>query len=184
MKILLSRVISAVVFFKLLSPTLVFSCTPPAPYSESQEEQRIKSYREAHSVFTATIVKVKKVVIREMDFDMPGEIVVFKIDRIFKGKRKAGELYTTKTNLSNGSCGISALNDPPWLEVPPGDKPIKMSRQWIIYSYSDGKSVDALNRGGSALPVNISSNGLDFESLEALHQSELKAKKNARQSKH
>ena len=184
MKIFPACNILTVIVSMLLSSTPIFACTPIAAYSGSSRERGIEMYRRAQAVFVAKIVRVKKVVIRSRNFDMPGEVVVFKINRIFKGNRKPGELYTTKTNLSNGSCGISAVNDPPWWREAPDEKHVKFSRQWIIYSNGDGKSLEALMEGGSALPINLNYEGLDFETLEALFQHELKEKSKSKQSEH
>jgi hypothetical protein len=92
-----------------------------------------KRFESVDTVIIATIIHSKKVKLREPgnSFEIPGEEDTFRVDRVFKGRLKVGSRFVLTTNL--GGCGISAVNDPPWLFSASGGPARNIQKTWLIY---------------------------------------------------
>lgn len=128
----------------MLHGALALACTP---FHYNTNEDRINAaWKGSDAIFIATVVKVEKFTVlddhllgqdgRPIKFEIPMERVEFRVDRVFKGKLKSGDIHVTETNLSPGSCGKSVVNDPVWLEPAIGETfDVEMFKQWLIYSW-------------------------------------------------
>jgi len=79
------------------------------------------------------------------------EEVRFTVLESWKGDKHPDDVIVTRSTIGPGSCGLSALNDPPWLEDPRG-KVRKLSGVWVLY-FSKGQGPQELGMFGGSLPL-------------------------------
>jgi len=60
------------------------------------------------------------------------EEVRFTVLESWKGSKRPGDVVLTRSVISPGSCAVSALNDPMWLEDT-SRKAVKLSGVWVLY---------------------------------------------------
>jgi hypothetical protein len=126
----------AVLFFGsavlLTSLSNSFACQP-VNGNDSSREVVLKRYESVDTVVVATLVKTRKIKVKGQlnDFEMSGEQDTFRTVRVFKGSIKPGDDFVITTTLSG--CGISAVNDPPWLFTANGKPARRLERNWLIY---------------------------------------------------
>ncbi|WP_209589841.1 hypothetical protein [Massilia sp. BHUDP2] len=77
----------------------------------------------------AEVVKVKG---GGIDFEMDAERAVFRVDRVYKGKSKPGDILVT---TSFSACAFSVVGNPRFKTAIDGStgKPYIPSKQWLIY---------------------------------------------------
>jgi hypothetical protein len=113
-------------------PIDVWACRPVEHDLQTPEAVR-KRYEDVDTVVIATLIHTRKLKVKSRmnSFELPVEEDTFPIDRVLKGKGKIGDRFALTTTLSG--CGISAVNDPPWIYDARG-KPVKdLDKVWLIY---------------------------------------------------
>jgi hypothetical protein len=105
------------------------ACSAPPPPSVA------KALASASAVFLARVVSVTH---SPVSGDSSGryvrEVATFSVLETWKGSKRRGDTVILRTDLGPGPCGVSAVNDPVWLEQP-GGTPVKLSGIWLIYAY-------------------------------------------------
>jgi hypothetical protein len=110
-----------------------------------------KALQSASSVFLAVVKSVSHTAISG---DSSGryvtEVATFEVLEGWKGKRP-GETVVMRSNIGPGPCGISAVNDPLWLEE--AGTPVKFSGVWLIYAY--GSEPYELSMSTRSVPIDV-----------------------------
>jgi hypothetical protein len=90
---------------------------------------------------SASAVFFAKTITSQRAADSQGRLVEraqLKVLESWKGRHRVGEIVEIRSNVGDGACGKSVINDPPWLElVDRTRKPRapKLSGRWVIYAY-------------------------------------------------
>jgi hypothetical protein len=120
---------------------LAIGCTPPTPDLRTVDVRVKERYEKSSDVFRAKILSTSQSEIEKDGHKAVVERVKFKIEKVYKGKKKVNEIFETETTIFEdpyfrcGETEISVLNKPVWLEIPPG-LPAVFSSEWLIYSDS------------------------------------------------
>jgi hypothetical protein len=143
----------------LMATAKAQACSCVGPGDLSEEEQIEKEFSEADAVVIARVVMVKQSLVAE---DHSGvhriEDAQFVVAEILKGSHKMGETIHVRSNLGGGTCGRSARNDPPWLEiasetVPSASSVAVLSDEWLIYAH--GSQPYELSNCSRSFPMNL-----------------------------
>lgn len=104
----------------------VLACSPLPPQFYVKTEKRVRDRLDSvDSVVVVTLLEVKKVKKIEMEIELEGERSTFRIDRVFKGRAKPGQMLVLNTY---STCANYVLEK--WA----GSKsPIISSRRWLLF---------------------------------------------------
>lgn len=148
------------------------SCAPPDGLTE--EEQIESEFLAADAVIVARVISTKHSVRPE---DPTGQYLIedasFVVTEVLKGTHKVGESVQVRSILGGGSCGRSARNNPPWLEMtnssPVSGPPVLtiavISDEWLIYGW--GAEPYALSNCSRSFPMNLRG-GSDAEYIRSV----------------
>ena len=104
------------------------------------DEQIEQSLNESDTVFVARL-KRSSLKPDRRDRHSVAEDAQFEVIEVFKGPLKVGQTIRVYQLLNGGACAQSSTNDPPWLYRAGkggGMEPIKVSKEWLVYSRGDG----------------------------------------------
>jgi hypothetical protein len=111
----------------------VLACLPLPPEIFAKTEKRVRErFNSVDSVVLVTLLDVSKVKKIEMEVELVGERTTFRIERVFKGRSKPGDMLILN---SYSTCSRTVAD---WGHGPEG--PIKLSRQWLIYRNESDKT--------------------------------------------
>ena len=124
-----------------LCAKVVLACAPPAPTTLSDQQRVAQWYAESDHVFLATLVNVVAKPFPDGKYPVPGlkipaEYIEFRIDKVYKGKRRVGSRYDTASSGFDASCTKSVLDMSYWFS--PTEKIRPLSKQWVFYSSGPG----------------------------------------------
>lgn len=109
-----------------------FACSPDLSVMNSVS----RSYDAANVVALAYLESSNKRLITNGDYKgATVEAARFLVLEVWKGPFVSGAYIETTTTIWNGNCGISAQNDPAWIESVDG--PLAISRTWLLYLDGD-----------------------------------------------
>lgn len=117
-------------------------------------EQIEQSLDEADTVFVARL-KRSSLKPDRRDRRSVAEDAQFEVIEVFKGPLRVGQIIRVYQVLNGGGCAQSSRNDPPWLYRTEKDgdvKPIKVSKEWLVYSRGNGPL--ELSRCTRSAPLN------------------------------
>lgn len=117
-------------------------------------EQIEQSLNEADTVFVARL-KRSSLKPDRRDRRSVAEDAQFEVVEVFKGPLRVGQTIRVYQLLNGGGCAQSSTNNPPWLyrtEKDGGVKPIKVSKEWLVYSR--GNEPLQLSRCTRSAPLN------------------------------
>jgi len=119
--------IRALVFAAMAGVTVpVLACGPLPPEYFANTEKRVpERFDSVDSVVLVTLLDARKVKKIEMEIELVGERTTFRVDRVFKGRSKPGDMLVLD---SYGTCASTVAD---WADSPAG--PVKLSKQWLIY---------------------------------------------------
>jgi hypothetical protein len=138
-----------------------WACSAPPPPTVE------RAFLSARAVFLGKVIAVTHF---PDPADPSGRVVyedaTFTILETWKGDVRPGGEITLRTRLGLGSCGVSALNDPPWLEEA-NSAPTKLSGLWLVYA--DGDEPFELSGSGRSSPLEFGGIG-DLPELYKRHR--------------
>jgi hypothetical protein len=114
-----------------LAAPAAFACSSPPTNSFEVE------YGHAAEIFRAMLIS--STIRTDPKFERriwAEETARFRVTRVWKGTLKVGDIITTKSQVGAGPCGVSATNDPQWLEEVDshGNSSYpRFSGDWLIY---------------------------------------------------
>ncbi|MFC0251905.1 hypothetical protein [Massilia consociata] len=164
-----THMIKSLVVFAL---ALVFSsqdavaCTPLPGDRYAMTEKRVKErFASVDSVELVTLQRVDIVKVKSggIDFEMDAERAVFRVDRVYKGKSKPGDILVF---TSYSSCAFSVVGNPRFETIfdPSTNKPFVPSKQWLIYR--DAARKTEITGSDLTRPVNLA--WFDVEVLDRI----------------
>jgi hypothetical protein len=117
------------------------ACSAPPPPSVE------KAFASASAIFLARVVSVThSPTLGDSTGRYVTEVATFSVLEAWKGSKAPGDTVVLRTDLGPGPCGVSALNNPVWLEQP-GSTPVRLSGIWLIYAYgSEPYELSGTNR--------------------------------------
>ncbi len=140
-----------------LASGAAFACAPPPPRTLTDQQQVAQWYAQSDDVFLATLVKVVAKPLPNdgpypmpKGFEIPAEYVEFRIDKVYKGKRRVGSRYDTVSSGFGASCAVSVLDLSSWYGQ--GEKKLPLSKQWVFYTSGPGPY--RIDNSHTATPVN------------------------------
>ena len=128
-----SSLLTAVLFLGGLADAAAVTCTCPGPRSIES------ALRHSTLVVLANAISIEQQPTRG---DSTGRFVTetasFKIMESWKGPYRRGATIAISSPLGPGACGMSARNDPPWLDsIDPATHAVRhpaFSGLWILYA--------------------------------------------------
>ncbi len=108
---------------------------PLSPDRYALTEQRVmERFASVDSVELVTLQRADVVKVKSggIDFEMDAERAVFRVDRVYKGKSKPGDILVF-TSFSR--CAFSVVGNPAFQTAfdSATNKPFTPSKQWLIY---------------------------------------------------
>jgi len=124
-----AHVLIGTAFLGIGLPNLLPACSAPPPPDVA------RALQSASAVFLAKVISVSHL---PASGDTTGryvtELATFSVLETWKGSNRPGDTIVMRSELGPGPCGMSATNNPPWLESP-GHAQVVLSGVWLIYAY-------------------------------------------------
>jgi hypothetical protein len=155
-----ASVLRILAWFALILTPPVEACSC-AMAKGTQQAQVLEALNDHGVVFVARLRFSTKTP-DETSPQMTYEEAQFVVLEVFKGPLFLGQPVLVKGYIGMGSCAVSSMNDPMWIEdvlkAAEGDEealsaPAEFSKEWLIYS--DGPGPYELNMCSRTIPINM-----------------------------
>jgi len=141
-----SRIATVLLMLSLCMPGESVACSSPPRASVEKEAES------ASAIFLAKLVSTKRIPVPDDESgQLFTEVATFLVLEAWKGDHSPGDTVVFQSILSgSGSCVVSAINDPQWIEDVSGAE-VKFSGIWLIYAF--GQEPYGLSGTGRNTPL-------------------------------